>query len=246
MDYVSEALEPPRVVYDDKTPVDEHKPKKRPGTANSTEASRCREEYTRSNFLAEDSTSRTTRAKRNQVANGKRRGGEIPVTIDGQQDILSDQRSGRQGVSNDHEATFTCTDRKINSRRQRNDGDKNPANDITRTKQRRNHSPDQSSNEPLRRSQRIAESSNRKAVLVLDSSGYLEESSTDLNLAFVDSALNESKQEAMLENDNDNHEKSIARKKKVRRQSSVVKTSKSRVRTKRTGYKSRKDRSVDT
>ena len=214
--------------------VDVHKPKKSKSVAKSTEASRRREEYTRSKLQGsstEKSTLRIKRTTRSQAARDKQLASGTSVGNNGQQATAGDQQTAGR-------------DRKTRSRRQQSEIDEKPVSDSTRNKRNHRHQiPDPSTNEPLRRSLRIAESSNRKAVLVLDTSGYPEESSTDLNQAFVDSTFNESKQEA---NGSVDHEKSTSRKRKVRRQSSVVKSNKSRVRTKRGGHKSRKDRSIDT
>ena len=233
LDFVSEALAPPRVVYDDKATVDEHKPKKSRNAAKSTEASRRREEYTRSKLQQgsrEESPLRSKRTTRSQAKERPLARGTLAGN-DGPHGTPRDQHDKPR-------------DTRTRTRRQQSEIDEKPLSDTTRSRQRRNHTPDQSTNEPLRRSRRIAESSNCKAVLVLDTSGYPEESSTDLNQAFVDSTLSESKHEAIT--GSVDHDKSTARKKKVRRQSSVVKTNKSRARNKRTGYKSRKDRSIDT
>jgi hypothetical protein len=232
LDFVSEALEPPRVVYESKATVDEHKPKKSRGAPKTTEASRRREEYTRSKLQGSSTEESTTkRATRSQAVRERQLPRGTSVGNNGQQGTLRQQQA-------------TARDRKTGTRRQQSEVDEKP--DATRSKQRRHRTADQSTNEGLRRSRRIAESSNRKAVIVLDASDSPEESSADLNQAFVDSTLNESKQEAIVENGGVDHEKSAGRKKKVRRQSSIVKSNKSRVRTKRTGFKSRKDRSIDT
>ena len=240
MDLVTEALEPPRVIYEDKATVDVPKPKKSRNVAKSTEASRRREEYTRSKLQgssAEGSTLRIKRTTRSHTARERQQAPGTAVDNNGQQATARD----KQTAGKDQQST--TRDRKTRSRRQQSEIDMKPSSDSTSRSNHRSHTPDPSTNESLRRSQRIAESSQRKAVLVLDSSGYPEESSTDLNQAFVDSSLNESKQEA---NGSVDHDKSTSRKKKVRRQSSVVKSNKSRARTKRGGYKSRKDRSIDT
>ena len=232
LDFVSEALAPPRVLYEDKAAVDERKTRKNGGTARSTEASRRREEYTRSKLQGsstEESTIKTKRALRSQTSKGR------------QLSKGTSMGNYQNGTIKDQQAT--TGDRKTGTRRQQSELDETPFNDTTRRRQRRNRAAGQNSNEPLRRSQRIANSSSRKAVLVLNTSGYPEESSTDLNQAFVDSTFNESKRET--DTANSTIDKSSGRKKKVRRQSSVVKTNKSRARTKRTGNKSRKDRSID-
>lgn len=233
LDFVSEALAPPRVLYEDKATVDERKTRKNGGTARSTEASRRREEYTRSKLQGnstEESAVKTKRTLRSQTAKDRQLSKGTSVG------------NHQKGTIKDQQAT--TRDRKTGTRRQQSELDETPLNDTTRSKQRRNRAAGQNSTEPLRRSQRIADSSSRKAVLVLDTSGYPEESSTDLNQAFVDSTFNESKRET--EPANSSTDKSSGRKKKVRRQSSVVKTNKSRARTKRTGNKSRRDRSFDT
>ncbi|XP_028407657.1 uncharacterized protein LOC114530260 [Dendronephthya gigantea] len=219
LDFVSDALTAPRVIY-------EEQPKKTQGGPKSTEASRRREEYTRSKLQSkstEESALRSNCKTRSQVSKERQHRGGALVENNGQHTRVKDSKTrSKQAIS------------EVDSK-QMND-----------TRQRRNNAADESTNEPLRRSRRIAESSNRKAVLVLDASGYPEESSTDLNQAFVDSELHETKQESGLENGSLVQEKSAGRKKKARRQSSVVKASKSRARAKRTGYKSRKERSIDT
>ena len=235
LDFVSDALAPPRVMYEDKATVDERKTKKNGGTARSTEASRRREEYTRSKLQGSstgESTASTKRTLRSQTSKDKQLAKETSIAND-QKGTLKDQPATRR-------------DRKTGTRGQQSEIDDVPLGDTTRSRQRRNRAAEQNSTEPLRRSRRIADSSNRKAVLVLDSSGYPEESSTDLNQAFVDSTFNESKRETDTANSGVDHSKSSGRKKKVRRQSSTVKSNKSRARTKRTGYKSRRDRSIDT
>ena len=235
LDFVSDALAPPREICEDKATVDERKTKKNGGTARSTEASRRREEYTRSKLQGSstgESTARTKRTLRSQTSKDKQLAKETSIANDKKR-TLKDQPATRR-------------DRKTGTRGQQSEIDDVPLGDTTRSRQRRNRAAEENSIEPLRRSRRIADSSNRKAVLVLDSSGYPEESSTDLNQAFVDSTFNESKRETDTANSSVDHNKSSGRKKKVRRQSSTVKSNKSRARTKRTGYKSRRDRSIDT
>ena len=213
LDFVSEALEPLRVVYKEK-PANEPKQARR--APRATEASRRREQFIRSKSRAISTEEKASpkpkrRAqketeRRTEKAQGKKR--ENPPA---NKDTAGQTYSGSDGSAED------------------------PPRQV-------------------RRSRRIAEMSEngvggRKAILTLEGEDAgVGETSTDLNVAFVNSNLGESSDTYRTQNGAAKHEspKTKRKSKKVRRQSSTVKTNKSRgARTKRTGLRTRKDRSID-
>ena len=214
LDFVSEALEPPRVVYKEK-PANEPKQARR--APRATEASRRREQFIRSksrNVTTEEKAS--PRPKRRTQKETERRTGKAQL------------KKRENPPANEDTAGQTCS------------GSDGSAEDPPRQ---------------VRRSRRIAEMSEngvggRKAISVTLDGGDagVGQSSTDLNVAFVNSNLEESCDAHRTQNGTAKHEspKTKRKAKKVRRQSSTVKTNKSRgARTKRTGLRTRKDRSFD-
>ncbi|XP_046845451.1 uncharacterized protein LOC124439271 isoform X2 [Xenia sp. Carnegie-2017] len=214
LDFVADVLEPPQVIYDHESKKNNKQSKKNRASVKSNATSRRREEFARSKskgMSTEESVVETKRKTRNQTNKDKQLSRDTSVDKNGHLGTRRDlSRSAKY-------SEFGQTNYE--------DYEKN------------NHTATTTDTKPLRRSQRIAKSSSNGKT-VLDTSDYPDDSSTDLNKAFVESNI----KEQSIHNDSTSH---TQRKKKVRRQSSIVKSNKSRVHTKRNGHKPRKDRSVD-
>ena len=214
LDFVTDALEPPQVIYEHDSKKNNKQSKTNRGSVRSNATSRRREEFARSKskgMSTEESVVETKRKTQSQTNKDKQLSRGTSVDKNGhlgtRRDLSRSAKYSEIGQTNYE------------------DYDEN------------NHTATATDTKPLRRSEGIAKSSsNRKTVL--DTSDYPDDSSTDLNKAFVESNI----KEQSIHNDSTSHNQ---RKKKVRRQSSIVKSNKSRVHIKRNGHKPRKDRSVD-
>lgn len=244
LDFVSEVLEPPRIVYDEK-PTSEPKRSRKP--AKTTETSRRRERLTRSKLrdgtMEERSSPRPKHKTRNRGVR-HRHGNDVNNA-----DYDAGQITRIKGARRTEKSSAIKKQDTVNDVDKKNRGIKfQDEDDAGAVKTYSARSGSDESPPRLRRSRRIAESSRngRNAVLTLEESACVEESTTDLNQAFVDSKSEESLDEySKIDNMKQESQKPSSRPRKVRRRSSVVKTNKSRAHTRRAYFRVKKDRSTD-